>query len=246
MVDKNIERERFNKIASDSLLKNESHKIPNLKPPLKIPTLFYKSVVNEYSSVNSRILEIGAGMGENTCFLLDSGASVLATDISEISLIALSKRFSTSRLSTKVEDMEKLSFNNEEFDIVCCAGSLSYGDNITVMNEIYRVLKFGGVLIVIDSLNHNPIYKINRYIHYLKGNRSKSTLNRMPTIGLINKYINKFGNGEIKYFGSIVWSYPVLRKILPDHLVVKLSNFIDNKFKIKASAFKFVMVLHKK
>ena len=39
--------------------------------------------------------------------------------------------------------MEKLSFKNESFDIICCADSLSYGDNNKVMNEIYRVLKVG-------------------------------------------------------------------------------------------------------
>jgi ubiquinone/menaquinone biosynthesis C-methylase UbiE len=36
------------------------------------------------------------------------------------------------------------------------AGSLSYGDNDIVMNEIYRVLKLQGVFIAIDSLNNNP------------------------------------------------------------------------------------------
>ena len=38
--------------------------------------------------------------------------------------------------SAEVVDMEKL-----PFDVVCSAGSLSYGDNEVVMNEIYRALK---------------------------------------------------------------------------------------------------------
>jgi len=37
--------------------------------------------------------------------------------------------------------MEKIPFGEGVFDLVCCAGSLSYGDNLKVMNEIFRVLK---------------------------------------------------------------------------------------------------------
>ena len=40
--------------------------------------------------------------------------------------------------------MEKLPFKNESFDVICSAGSLSYGDNNKVMSEIYRILKLGG------------------------------------------------------------------------------------------------------
>jgi ubiquinone/menaquinone biosynthesis C-methylase UbiE len=38
------------------------------------------------------------------------------------------------------------------------AGSLSYGDNDKVLDEIYRVLKNKGAFIAIDSLNNNPKY----------------------------------------------------------------------------------------
>ena len=67
----------------------------------------------------------------------------------------------------KEADMELLPFENNSFDIVCSAGSLSYGDNLTVMNEIYRVLNQTGSFIAVDSLNNNLIYRLNRYINYL-------------------------------------------------------------------------------
>ena len=101
-------------------------------------------------------------------------------------------------------------------------------------------------MIAVDSLNGNPIYRLNRYMHYLKGNRSKSTLIRMPTISLIDKYTEKFGHVEVRFFGAITWAFPLLSKVLSEHALTKFSNWIDAKFKIKGSAFKFVIMLVKK
>ena len=114
------------------------------------------------------------------------------------------------------------------------------------MNEIYRVLKPGGMLVVVDSLNNNPIYQFNRYIKYLKNNRTKSTLVRMPTISLIDKYTQKFEHVEVKYFGAITWIFLLLNKVLNEKLITDFSNWIDATFKIKRSAFKFVMKVVKK
>ena len=112
------------------------------------------------------MLEIGAGTGEfsTTLIALASDGAVTATDISEASLQLLQQRYSNvANLETKVADMEALPFEDESFDVVCSAGSLSYGDNLVVMNEIFRVLRGGGGrFICVDSLNHNPIYKVNR------------------------------------------------------------------------------------
>ena len=95
--------------------------------------------------------------------------------------------------------MEILPFDNETFDIIACAGGLSYGNNKLVLNEIHRVLKQNGTFICIDSLNENPIYKLNRYVHYLRGNRTKSTLKRMPDRKLLEDYKSKFGITKINY-----------------------------------------------
>ncbi len=139
------------------------------------------------------------------------------------------------------ESMIDRYFKDNSFDVICSAGSLSYGDNSIVMNEIYRVLVKGGIFIAIDSLNNNPIYKLNRYIHFLLGNRSKSTLQRMPTIKLLEKYTVKFDNVEVAYFGSLTWLFPILRKFLNDDLMKEISSSFDKKINIKKSAFKFTI-----
>ena len=173
--------------------------------------------------------------------------NVCATDISPKSVEAMNKKFTKYKnFSSKIADMEKLPFKNESFDIICSAGSLSYGDKNLVMNEIYRVLKLDGAVIFLDSLNNNPIYRFNRYLHYLKGNRSKNTIKRTPDMNLINQYIKKFGYGNVRYFGSITWTFPLLKLILSDSQISRFSDYIDFKINIKKSAFKIVLILSKK
>jgi SAM-dependent methyltransferase len=244
--DKYIEKKRYDNRAKLLLNANKFENVHKIPMYINIPYEYYFKLL-ERKKNQPKLLEIGAGMGENTGFLIDISYKVCATDISPQSVKVMNNIFSEyANFSAEVADMEKLPFNNESFDVVCSAGSLSYGDNDVVMNEIYRVLKHGGVMIAIDSLNDNPIYRFNRYIHYLKGNRSKSTLIRMPTMSLIDRYTEKFGYAEVKFFGAITWTFPLLSKVLSEQAVTKLSNWIDARFNIQGSAFKFVIMLEKK
>ena len=242
MIDRDIERLRYDNRANlllDSNQLKHNEKIPKyINPPYKH---YFKLLKMQYNQSN--LLEIGAGMGENTSLLVDMLYKVCSTDLSLKSVEVMTKRFSNRvNFSAEVADMEKLPFDDESFDIVCSAGSLSYGDNELLMNEIYRVLKKGGVIVIVDSLNNSFIYQLNRYVHYLKGNRSKSTLTRIPTISLIDKYTEKFGYSKVKYFGSIAWIFPFLSKILNEQTITNISNWVDSRFNIKKSAFKFVML----
>lgn len=243
MNDKKIELNRYDKRAQE-ILDNKNYEI-------KVPSylnLAHNYYFNLFKKLNkkSKLLEIGSGTGDYTFKLIEMSFDVCATDLSEKSVEVMNKRYSQYKnFSSKIADMEKLPFDNESFDIICSAGSLSYGDSSIVMNEIYRVLKYNGIVIFVDSLNNNPIYKLNRYIHYLRNNRTKSTLKQTADINLINKYIKKFGEGDVKYFGSITWLFPLLKILLKDELICKLSNWVDRVFNIKYSAFKFVLILKK-
>ena len=246
MIDKDIEKHRYDNRANIFLDSNNLYHFDKTPIYLNTPYYYYFHLLEEKSG-QSKLLEIGAGMGENTNSLLDMPFKVTSTDISSKSVEVMRNRFSKySNFSVEVADMEKLPFNNESFDVVCSAGSLSYGDNDTVLNEIHRVLKPDGAFIAIDSLNNNPIYRFNRYMHYLKGDRSKSTLIRMPTMSLIDKYTGKFGHAKVKFFGTITWAFPLLSKVLSEQALTKLSNLIDTRFNIRGSAFKFVMMAVKK
>jgi len=246
MSDKNIEKSRYNGKAKRALNVGDLTSVNALTLPLKTPYDFYESVVVERLSIDGLVLEVGAGMGENTEFLLATGAKVCATDISQGSLNVMKKRFVTDRLITKVADIEKLPFEDGIFDMVVNAGSLSYGDHITVLNEIHRVLKSNGVFVAIDSLNNNPIYRFNRYVHYLKGKRSLSVITRTPDLALLRKYECKFGYVENQFFGSISYLVPLLNAVFGEKITAKISDRIDSLVGVYRSAFKFVMVAEKK
>lgn len=239
MNDTLIEKKRYDSRA-EKKLKSDHHELENILPVyMNTPVCRYHEFLKTVPP-GSKVLEIGAGMGENTECLLDLGFDVRSTDISEKSVEYLKYRFAnTIFFQAEFADMEQLPFNENSFDVVCSAGSLSYGDNIKVMGEIHRVLVSGGSFIAIDSLNNNPIYKLNRYLHYMRGNRSKSTLKRMPTVDLINQYALKFSNLEVAYFGSITWLFPILKLFLTDDRILQFSNTIDRRLKITKSAFKF-------
>lgn len=243
MNDKQIEIYRYDKKAK-KIIENIKYykKIPEY---LSVPYKYYFKLFKKFNK-KSKLLEIGAGISANTFRLIKMKFDVCATDLSPLSVAVINKRYSKYKnFSSKIGDMEKLPFKNESFDVICSAGSLSYGDNNRVMNEIYRVLKFGGGAVFVDSLNNNPIYRFNRYINYIKGNRSESTLKRMPNVNLIKKYIKKFGYGKVKFFGSITWAFPLLKIVLSEKLITKFSIWVDRKLKIKKSAFKFVLILNK-
>ena len=68
----------------------------------------------------------------------------------------------------------------------------------------------------------------------------------MPNVHLIDKYIKKFGYGKVKFFGSIFWTFPLLKILLSEKLITKFSNWVDQILEVKKSAFKFVLILNKR
>jgi ubiquinone/menaquinone biosynthesis C-methylase UbiE len=246
--DKTLERERYDAKAKAQtqagwgrdLLIDWYQFVPEI---YREPYEWYVAKIRSCVSSESRVLEIGCGMGAFTGVLLRSAATVCATDISPSSLEVLRARYNASgNLETKVTDMESLPFQDGSFDVVASAGSLSYGDSQLVMNEIHRVLRPGGYFVCVDSFNHNPIYRLNRWLHYLKGDRTISTLMRMPSMSTLDRYAEKFSKIDVWYFGSISWMIGGLQKMFGTDVAVRLSKLTDRAIGVKRSAFKIVMI----
>ena len=193
------------------------------------------------------VLEVGSGNGQYTHFLLRNNASVIASDISENSLKIVNLKYKKKYQNLKIlsADIEQLPFKDMSFDAVCCAGSLSYGSKKKVISEIFRVLKTNGIFISIDSLNDNPIYILNRYIHFLRGNRSFSTLINMPSLSLLKLYKKKFGDLEIYFFGNFFWCIPFMKLFCSKKIINNIMKLCDKYIRLNSLAFRFVMIVRK-
>ncbi|MBI5900176.1 MAG: GNAT family N-acetyltransferase [Rhodocyclales bacterium] len=219
-----------------------------VSPTLRTPYFFYEARLSALIGVGVRVLELGAGTGANTLVPLKLGAQVTALDISHESLKVLRRRFSVGGFSAQasVGDIEALPVSSSTFDVVVSAGSLSYGENRKVMVEVIRVLRPGGVFVCVDSLNDNMIYRVNRYIHFLRGRRSRSTLKNMPSMRLIELYRANFEDVEVEYFGAISFMAGILEGLFGADRAREISDSVDRAVGVKRSAFKFVLVAKKR
>jgi ubiquinone/menaquinone biosynthesis C-methylase UbiE len=246
-VDKNIERDRYDARASleiDWAASQLSLGSKTMPLYLRSPYLQYERLIAQNVGKSCSCLEIGAGTGMHTKALLDTGASIVISDISQISLDVVKRKFSGEykNFETKVADIESLPFPDSSFDAIFCAGSLSYGEPYKVNREIRRVLRNGGFLIFIDSLGHNPIFRLNRWLHYLRNNRTKSTLERIPTMSRIEELSTGFSSVSVFYFGGFIYLCPVIKFFFGEASAECLSDTLDSFLHVKKSAFKFVLL----
>ena len=249
LMDKEIEAERYDRSAKKLLSVNASHETPligseTITPILRTPYQYYESYIKQLLHSNQFVLELGAGTGKHTLALVKTKAKITATDIAPHALKALEQSIKASgdEVNIKTADMESLPFDDSSFDAVVSAGSLSYGEPEFVDQEIKRVLKPGGVFICVDSLNHNPVYRFNRWVHFLRGKRTKSTLKRMPNLRRIEMIASKFKQSEIHYFGAFSFLMPLFVCFVGQEKAKKCSDFLDELFNVKRLAFKFVLV----
>lgn len=245
--DKNIESLRYDKRAQ-SLLATRTAIIKSfeafgsmaVQPIYRAPYIYYEQCISRNVLKNHDVLELGAGIGLHTYALVQTGARVVASDISSKCLEVLSHRI--VNVKTAVADMEALLLNDHSFDVVTSAGSLSYGDPALVDAEIKRVLRPGGVFMCVDSLNHNPVYRLNRWLQYKRGHRTKSTFLYMPTIERIQSISRGFKSAEVRYFGAVSYLMPVLAHLIGQNRAAAVSDHMDQLINVHRAAFKFVLV----
>jgi ubiquinone/menaquinone biosynthesis C-methylase UbiE len=183
-------------------------------------------------------------MGEHTGALVRSGASVTCLDIAPAALKTLTRRFANgvNPPKTVVGDIESLPLLSASMDVITGAGVLSYGDPNCVNREIFRVLKPGGSLVCVDSLNHNWVYRLNRWRRFRRGERSRSTLLRMPTLSRLHSLSEPFASADVRFFGAMTWAVAALVPLVGQRAAAALSDRIDSAVGVRRSAFKFVLL----
>lgn len=245
-----IEYERYNKRSEENLKKLNSDNFhlrlgaKSLPEFLQSPYIKYEKLIRQYSTPGKVLLDVCCGDGMHSLAGAGRGAEIHVSDISEksVELIVNKAKLLGYNIHGIAADAEKLPFSENSFDIITCAGSISYVDLNAFINEVDRILCPGGVFICVDSFNHNPIYRFNRFIHYLRGNRTYSTLKRMPNLKTIHFLENKFNNIEINYYGIFIFLIPLLKLFISPIKITLMLNKLDQYFyKLNIYAFKIVI-----
>lgn len=113
------------------------------------------------------ILDYGCGRGETSLRYLSRGAITHAIDISPVYIADANRAaqeagYSAEQYSFSVMDAHDLTFEDNTFDIVIGYGILHHLDAEIALDEIYRVLKPGGRVLLQEPLADNPLLKLFR------------------------------------------------------------------------------------
>jgi SAM-dependent methyltransferase len=131
---------------------------------INIPSLFAETVI-DYFPKSKKILELGAGQGQDARFFAERGHRVYSTDISE-SALEWGKAKIPQRLKNKITILQldlcgEFPFSDGSFDVAYAHLSLHYFDQATttkIFGEIRRVLKKGGLFAFLVNSIHDPEY----------------------------------------------------------------------------------------
>lgn len=212
-----------------------------ITPPYEYYLSFMSSIPDQLT-----ILEIGSGSGLFSDSLVYLKSQIILSDLSPVSLDFLRKKYSHYTNVTYVCcSIESLPFDDNSFDYIFSAGTLSYGDPSIVFSEVFRILKPQGHFIAVDSLNNNPLNYLYRFGSVLLSRRSYSTFTHMPTIKSLYLNTLAFGSLRVRYFGKLTCVFHVLPFLFSIKPIKRFSSFLDNSTLANFLAFKFVLILRK-
>lgn len=112
-----------------------------------------KYVLQLFDKKQGRYLDAGCGTGDFIPALLERGGDVFAVDVAAEMIRQAKARFcsfdSTDRIHLSVADVTNLDFPESYFDAIISVGLIEYlSHEEPVLEELYRVLKPGGILII--------------------------------------------------------------------------------------------------
>lgn len=118
---------------------------------------------------NGKMLEIGCGMGDDTAQWVKRGMNVTAIDLTEAAVECTKKRLAACNLSAIVRtgNAESVEFPENSFDVVYSFGVLHHSpDTPKTIDEVHRILKPGGLAIIMLYNRKSLNYLIHRILHY--------------------------------------------------------------------------------
>jgi ubiquinone/menaquinone biosynthesis C-methylase UbiE len=250
---KKVEKNRYNSRAKLNLSKispldNHSWGYQSLPIHLQTPYKYYHETIASKVFKGAKILDMCCGDGLHSYTGALHGGILTVTDIAEfnVKLTVEKARLLGYEINGIVADMDTLIVDNESLDIVTCAGSMSYLELSKIVPKIKMMLKSGGYFIAVDSFNHNPIYQFNRFIHFLRGNRTYRVNQNIPSVETIEFIKRYFDEVEVGYYGIFSFLAVLFKFFLSPKKLASLLDKLDQEFSfLKRYSFKVVIIAKK-
>jgi len=234
------------RIGSDSVKKS-------LSTPYKYCEDFVKNLSNKQ---DLELLDFGCGTGSHSIAMALQGAKVTGIDISQLTLnkgYHLASQLSLNhRINFVRGNCEQMPFKDHSFDIIYCSGSMFCFDLDKAYKELNRVVRPGGLIVLLDTLGHNPLLNLNRWIKLKMGKKIEWSVKHIMKMSDIEKAKKYFDIQHIYFFDFFsVFVAPfegIFGKfMLPFIYLVQLLDklFFSIPFTHKM-AFKFVCILKKR
>jgi 2-polyprenyl-3-methyl-5-hydroxy-6-metoxy-1,4-benzoquinol methylase len=177
---------------------------------------------------SAKILEVGCGNGEFTKRLskiAKGDVEVVATDITPVLIKEANKNRSNKNILFKVDNLHKLSFKKNEFNIVCGISILHHVDLQKSLAEIYKVLKPGGEIFFTEPNLLNPVIYLGLHIESLRKKMEFSPDETAFIRWSLENQIKRAGFRDIK-----VLNYDFLHPNTPEASIPfaeKLGSFLE-------------------
>lgn len=186
----------------DKIYKDQGEVQFDILPTVKVATDIFKR------NGSKSVMDLGCGTGRHSIYLAEQGFKVYATDISETGLeITKSKaeKLNLSNIEFKQHDMRDILYDNNTFDGVLCLWTTGHGtveDSRKNINEIYRVLKQNGIVVIDYVSIHDENYGKGReiekdtFINNVEG--EENIPHHYSTIEELKELYSNFSHVEIK------------------------------------------------
>jgi ubiquinone/menaquinone biosynthesis C-methylase UbiE len=176
------------------------------------------------------VVDLGCGTGENLIPLVERGARVIGMDISPDLIAIAEKRLNDANLQASVSagDAYNTGLSDESVDIIFCAALIHHLDINLVRDEMWRILRKGGFIVLKEPIRFSKGYARLRGL--------------LPAHGDISEYEHPLTQEELatmtkpfKVTGTRYFRLPFVPlalRILPSKIdaVSKTSNWILQRF----------------
>jgi SAM-dependent methyltransferase len=175
---------------------------------------WHAEMISHVPTGATRILDLGCGTGFFLAELEAKHPGSVGLDISHEMLKVSDEYVPGARLVTA--DAEKLPFAPACFDTVFCKGSLHYTrDHVGFLRNCQEALRGGGVLVMSEPCNDNPIIRLARRVLYRKSQHFDEGDEGFTRKGIVSLCEQAgFEVTKVKKYGFLAYTFAGF----PDHL----------------------------